>query len=117
MGIRQKRTAETKALLFEAGLSVFAERGIEFATLDVIELEIPHGSPSGWLIHAFLLEAGPVVGRGPSFGGAVRGCSEERPMSRNHTSLMGLRGIEIPVGISIAVPRHSHCLLRFSRVS
>src|SRR5213080_308014 len=34
MGIRQKRTAETKALLLEAGLSVFAERGIEFATLD-----------------------------------------------------------------------------------
>src|SRR6266850_2914087 len=36
MGIRQKRTAETKALLLEAGLSVFAERGIEFATLDDI---------------------------------------------------------------------------------
>src|SRR2546428_13877555 len=33
MGIRQKRTAETKALLLQAGLSVFAERGIEFATL------------------------------------------------------------------------------------
>jgi len=28
----------------------------------MIELEIPHGSPSGWLIHAFLLEAGPGVG-------------------------------------------------------
>ena len=36
MGIRQRRTAETKALLLEAGLSVFAERGIEFATLDDI---------------------------------------------------------------------------------
>src|SRR5205809_140153 len=36
MGIRQKRTAETKALLLEAGLSVFAEHGIEFATLDDI---------------------------------------------------------------------------------
>src|ERR1700716_2347210 len=36
MGIRQKRTAETKAMLLEAGLSVFAERGIEFATLDDI---------------------------------------------------------------------------------
>src|SRR5256885_7047422 len=34
MGIRQRRTAETKALLLEAGLSIFAERGIEFATLD-----------------------------------------------------------------------------------
>src|SRR2546423_13274215 len=33
MGIRQRRTAETKALLLQAGLSVFAERGIEFATL------------------------------------------------------------------------------------
>src|ERR1700704_3408347 len=36
MGIRQRRTAETKALLLEGGLSVFAERGIEFATLDDI---------------------------------------------------------------------------------
>src|SRR2546422_8886722 len=36
MGIRQRRTAETKALLLEAALSVFAERGIEFATLDDI---------------------------------------------------------------------------------
>src|SRR6266550_644114 len=33
MGIRQRRTAETRALLLQAGLSVFAERGIEFATL------------------------------------------------------------------------------------
>jgi len=36
VGIRQKRTAETKALLLEAGLSLLAERGIEFATLDDI---------------------------------------------------------------------------------
>src|SRR3989440_10672092 len=36
MGIRQRRTAETKTLLLEAGLSVFAERGIEFATLDAV---------------------------------------------------------------------------------
>src|SRR3977135_1750366 len=36
MGIRQKRTAETKALLLEAGLRGFAERGIEFAPLDDI---------------------------------------------------------------------------------
>jgi len=36
MGIRQRRTAETRTLLLEAGLSVFAERGIEFATLDDI---------------------------------------------------------------------------------
>src|SRR5881392_2828234 len=34
--IRQKRKAETRALLLEAGLSVFAERGIEFAPLDDI---------------------------------------------------------------------------------
>src|SRR5205809_6997716 len=36
MGIRQRRTAETRTLLLEAGLSVFAERGIEFAPLDDI---------------------------------------------------------------------------------
>src|SRR2546423_13330247 len=34
--IRQKRRAETRALLLAAGLSVVAERGIEFATLDDI---------------------------------------------------------------------------------
>src|SRR5881296_3966200 len=34
--IRQKRKAETRALLLQAGLGVFAERGIEFATLDEI---------------------------------------------------------------------------------
>ena len=37
MGIvRQRRKAETRALLLEAGLAVFAERGIEFATLDEV---------------------------------------------------------------------------------
>src|SRR5690348_10834749 len=35
MGIvRQRRKAETRALLLQAGLGVFAERGLEFATLD-----------------------------------------------------------------------------------
>src|SRR2546425_721299 len=34
MGIRQRRTAETRTLLLEAGLSGFAERGIGVATLD-----------------------------------------------------------------------------------
>src|SRR5216683_241931 len=34
--IRQKRKAETRALLLQAALEVFAERGIEFATLDDI---------------------------------------------------------------------------------
>lgn len=32
--IRQRRKAETRALLVEAGLSIFAERGLELATLD-----------------------------------------------------------------------------------
>src|SRR5438552_7610924 len=34
MGIRQRRTAETKTLLLEAGLSVFADLGVDFDTLD-----------------------------------------------------------------------------------
>jgi len=34
--IRQKRKAETRAMLLQAGLGVFAERGIEFGTLDDI---------------------------------------------------------------------------------
>jgi len=35
MGIvRHRRKAETRALLLQAGLGVFAERGVEFATLD-----------------------------------------------------------------------------------
>jgi len=37
MGImRQRRKTETRALLLEAGLRVFAERGIELATLDEV---------------------------------------------------------------------------------
>jgi AcrR family transcriptional regulator len=32
--MRQKRTAETRMLLVEAGLRVFAERGLELASLD-----------------------------------------------------------------------------------
>src|SRR5882762_9453114 len=32
--IRQRRKAETRSMLIQAGLGVFAERGIEFATLD-----------------------------------------------------------------------------------
>jgi AcrR family transcriptional regulator len=32
--IRQRRTAETRAMLLEAGLAAFAERGLEFASLD-----------------------------------------------------------------------------------
>jgi len=32
--IRQRRKSETRALLVEAGLHVFAERGLELATLD-----------------------------------------------------------------------------------
>lgn len=34
--IRQRRKAETRALLLQAGLAVFAERGIELATLDEV---------------------------------------------------------------------------------
>src|SRR5574341_2205333 len=37
MGIvKQRRKAETRSLLLEAGLRVFAERGLEFATLDEV---------------------------------------------------------------------------------
>src|SRR5438045_8495257 len=37
MGIvRQRRKAETRALLLQAGLTVFAEQGIELATLDEV---------------------------------------------------------------------------------
>src|SRR6266705_4443451 len=37
MGIvRLKRKAETRALLLDAGLRVFAERGLEFGTLDEV---------------------------------------------------------------------------------
>src|SRR6266545_1888236 len=37
MGIvRQRRKAETRAMLLEAGLSVFAEHGIDLATLDEV---------------------------------------------------------------------------------
>src|SRR5260370_13316252 len=34
--IRQRRTAETRAMLLEAGLAAFAERGLAFASLDEV---------------------------------------------------------------------------------
>lgn len=34
--IRQRRKAETRTLLVEAGLRIFAERGVELATLDEV---------------------------------------------------------------------------------
>ncbi|HEX9610693.1 MAG TPA: TetR family transcriptional regulator [Gemmatimonadales bacterium] len=37
--IREKRKAETRALLLESGLTVMAERGIELATLDDVAME------------------------------------------------------------------------------
>src|ERR1043166_4113681 len=80
MGIRQRRTAETKALLLEAGLSVFAERGVEFATLDDIAQTagftkgaIYRQFPSkGAFLLALFEQYAAVAGSGPSSCGAPR---------------------------------------------
>src|SRR5881398_2762866 len=57
MGIvRQRRKAETRALLLQAGLSVFAERGIELATLD--EVAQAAGFTKGAIYRQFPSKAG-----------------------------------------------------------
>jgi AcrR family transcriptional regulator len=49
--MRQKRKAETRTLLVEAGLRVFAERGVELASLD--EVAIAAGFTKGALYRHF----------------------------------------------------------------
>src|SRR5256886_5781347 len=57
MGIvRQRRKAETRALLLQAGLSVFAERGIELATVD--EVAQAAGFTKGAIYRQFPSKAG-----------------------------------------------------------
>src|SRR5438270_873367 len=55
MGIvRQRRKAETRALLLQAGLSVFAEHGIELATLDEAYVVL------SWLVPRIRVSAPPL---------------------------------------------------------
>src|SRR5438093_5927577 len=49
--IRQKRKAETRAMLLQAGLAVVAERGIELATLD--EVAVAAGFTKGAIYRQF----------------------------------------------------------------
>src|SRR6266508_1814839 len=49
--MRQKRKAETRTLLVEAGLRVFAERGLELASLD--EVAVSAGFTKGALYRHF----------------------------------------------------------------
>src|SRR5437899_7210556 len=49
--IRQRRKAETRAMLLQAGLAVVAERGIELATLD--EVAVAAGFTKGAIYRQF----------------------------------------------------------------
>ena len=89
MGIvRQRRKAETRALLLQAGLSVFAEHGIELATLD--EVAQAAGFTKGAIYRQF-----------PSKGGFLLALFEQyAAVARRH------RG---PSGPVVHPPHHPVC--------
>jgi len=71
MGIvRQRRKAETRALLLQAGLSVFAERGIELATLD--EVAQAAGFTKGAIYRQFPSKGGFLLALFEQFAAVAR---------------------------------------------
>lgn len=62
--IRERRKSETRALLVEAGLRLFAERGLELGTLDEVA-------------HAAGFTKGAIYGQFPSKGGFLLALFEQ----------------------------------------
>ncbi|MBI4421924.1 MAG: TetR/AcrR family transcriptional regulator [Gemmatimonadetes bacterium] len=80
MGIvRQRRKAETRSLLLEAGLRVFAERGLEFATLD--EVAEAAGFTKGAIYRQFPNKGAFLLGLFEQFAAVARAGSGARQAS------------------------------------
>ena len=77
MGIvRQRRKAETRALLLEAGLRVFADRGLELATLD--EVAEAAGFTKGAIYRQFPNKGAFLLGLFEQFAAVARAGSGAR---------------------------------------
>ena len=80
MGIvRQRRKAETRVLLLEAGLRVFAERGIERATLD--DVAEAAGFTKGAIYRQFRSKSAFLLGLFEQYAAVARAGSGARQAS------------------------------------
>src|SRR5207247_10932907 len=80
MGIvRQRRKAETRVLLLEAGLRVFAERGIELATLD--DVAEAAGFTKGAIYRQFRSKSAFLLGLFEQYAAVARAGSAARQAS------------------------------------
>jgi len=68
--IRQRRKAETRSLLLEAGLKIFADRGFEVATLD--DVAKAAGFTKGAIYRQFPSKGSFVLGLFEQYAGAAR---------------------------------------------
>jgi len=74
--IRQRRKAETRSLLIEAGLHVFAERGLELATLD--EVAEAAGFTKGAIYRQFPTKGAFLLGLFEQYAAVARAGSGAR---------------------------------------
>src|SRR5712692_11309376 len=80
MGImRQRRRAETRTLLLEAGLKLFAERGVEAATLD--DVAAAAGFTKGAIYRQFPSKGGFLLALFEQYAGVARAGSGARRAS------------------------------------
>src|SRR2546423_13905632 len=89
--IRQRRKAETRAMLLQAGLQVFAERGIELATLDEVA-------------QAAGLTKGAIYRQFPSKGGVLLVLSQQETARARPGSGARQAPWVIPLHIPFAAP-------------
>jgi AcrR family transcriptional regulator len=68
--IKQRRKAETRALLIEAGLTVFAERGFDLATLD--EVAVSAGFTKGAIYRQFPSKGAFLLGLFEQYAAVAR---------------------------------------------
>lgn len=68
--IRQRRKAETRSLLVEAGLKVFADRGFDLATLD--DVARAAGFTKGAIYRQFPSKGAFLLGLFEQYAGVVR---------------------------------------------
>src|SRR5262245_35493002 len=74
--IQQRRKAETRALLLEAGLRVFAERGFDLATLD--EVALAAGFTKGAIYRQFPSKGAFLLGLFEQYAAVARAGSGAR---------------------------------------
>src|SRR5207249_8111514 len=97
MGIvRARRKAETRSLLLEAGLRVFAERGVEAGSLD--EVAATAGFTKGAIYRQFRSKGAFVLALFEQFGAVARARSGARQAAWFEGSLGAELAVDRPLG-------------------